>query len=203
MDKLKELTDKLYQEGLSKGRQEGEAILADAKKEAAGILDTARKQAEAIKEQAEKEAADYRAKVESDLKMAARQSLQATRKDIETMIGTRIADEGTKAALSNEAFAKEVITAIAKAFSTQESKDLTLILPESLQASLEPFVNGELARILGSRPTVEFSKKIAGGLSIGPGDGSWLISLTDETFRSLMAEYLRPTARKLLFDEER
>ena len=203
MDKLKELTDKLYQEGLSKGRQEGEAILADAKKEAAGILDTARKQAEAIKEQAEKEAADYRAKVESDLKMAARQSLQATRKDIETMIVTRIADEGTKAALSNEAFAKEVITAIAKAFSAQESKDLTLILPESLQASLEPFVNGELARILGSRPTVEFSKKIAGGLSIGPGDGSWLISLTDETFRSLMAEYLRPTARKLLFDEER
>lgn len=199
MDKLKELTDKLYQEGLSKGKQEGEAILADARKEAAAILDAAKRQAEAITQQAEKAAADYRAKVESDLKMAARQSIQATRSDIETMIVTRIAGEGTKAALSNEAFAKEVITAIAKSFSTQESKDLALILPESLKASLEPFVSGEIARILGSEPTVEFSKKIAGGLRIGPKDGSWQISLTDETFSNLIAEYLRPTARKLLF----
>ena len=201
MDKLKELTDKLYQEGLSKGRQEGEALLADAKKQAEELVVAARKEADAIIAQAEKDAEDYRIKIESDLKMAARQSLQATRKDIETMIVTRIADEGTKAALSNEAFAKEVITAIAKAFSAQESKDLALILPESLQASLEPFVNGELARILGSEPTVEFSKKIAGGLRIGPKDGSWQISLTAETFSNLIAEYLRPTARKLLFDE--
>ena len=31
-NKLQELTDKLYNEGLSKGKQEGEAILNEAKK---------------------------------------------------------------------------------------------------------------------------------------------------------------------------
>ena len=34
MDKLQELTQKLYNEGLSKGKEEGEAILAKAQAEA-------------------------------------------------------------------------------------------------------------------------------------------------------------------------
>ena len=40
---------------------------------------------------------------------------------------------------------------------------------------------------------------MAGGFAIGPKDGSWFVSLTDETFRALIAEYLRPVTRKLLF----
>ena len=37
-NKLQELTDKLYNEGLSKGKKEGEEILANARKEAADIV---------------------------------------------------------------------------------------------------------------------------------------------------------------------
>ena len=48
MNKLQELTDKLYNEGLSKGKQEGEAILEKAKTEAESIVETARKEAEQI-----------------------------------------------------------------------------------------------------------------------------------------------------------
>ena len=199
MDKLKELTEKLYQEGLSKGKEEGEAILSDAKKQAAEILAEARKEAEAIKAEAEKSAADYRTKVESDLRMAARQSIQATRQDIETLVVTQIAGKPVVDVLSDEAFAREIITAVAKNFSATDSKDLALILPESLKASLEPFIKNELGKILGKGVKAEFSKKIAGGFQIGPADGSYRISLTDETFKALIAEYLRPTARKLLF----
>ena len=37
-NKLQELTDKLYNEGLSKGKSEGEAILANAKAQAEEII---------------------------------------------------------------------------------------------------------------------------------------------------------------------
>ena len=47
----------------------------------------------------------------------------------------------------------------------------------------------------------EFSKKIAGGFNIGPADGSWFVSLTDEAFSALISEYLRPVTKKLLFGE--
>ena len=46
-----------------------------------------------------------------------------------------------------------------------------------------------------------FSKKIAGGFRIGPKDGGYFISLTEDTFKNLIGEYLRPTTKKLLFGE--
>ena len=47
-NKLQELTDKLYNEGLSKGKAEGEAILAKANSEAEEIIAQAKKKADAI-----------------------------------------------------------------------------------------------------------------------------------------------------------
>lgn len=201
MDKLQELTEKLYQEGLSKGKQEGEAVLAEARQQAAALVQAAREEAEAIRQQAGKEAEDYKTKVESDLRMAARQSVQATRQDIEKLVVTRIAEPAGKA-LADEAFLKEIIKEVARNFSAAQTKDLSLVLPESLRAGLEPFVKNELSNLLGKGVQAEFSKKVAGGFRIGPGDGSYFISMTDETFKALIAEYLRPTARKLLFEEE-
>ena len=199
MDKLQELTDKLYQEGLSKGKEAGEALLARAKEEADAIVAQARKQAEGIVAEATRKAEDLRTKAEGDTRMASLQALQATRQDIENLVVTRMTDTQVKEAMSAPEFVKGIITAVAQRFSAQESQDLSLVLPESLRSALEPFVKGELGRILGQEVSAEFSKKIAGGFRIGPKDGSYFISLTDETFRDLVGEYLRPATRKLLF----
>lgn len=201
MDKLQELTDRLYQEGLSKGRQEGEALLAEAKKQAESIVSEARKEAEALVARARKEAADYRTKVESDLKMASAQALQATRKDLEGMVVCKIADTQVEKALSAPEFLKSIITEVARKFNAEEAVDLELILPESLKSELEPFVKNELAGLLKGSVAAAFSKKIAGGFSIGPKDGGYFISLTDETFKELIGAYLRPVTKKLLFGE--
>ena len=200
-NKLKELTDKLYKEGLSKGKEEGEAILAKANEKAAEIVEEARKQAEAIVKKAHKDAEDYKTKVEGDVKMAAVQSLQATRKDIENLMVGKMTDKQVTSALSSADFVKEVIKAVAEKFNAEEAVDLNVVLPESLRKELEPFVSGELASILKGGVTAEFSKKVAGGFTIGPKDGSYFISLTDETFKSLIGDYLRPATRKILFGE--
>ena len=47
-NKLQELTDKLYNEGLSKGKQEAEALKAAAAAESEKIIADARKEAEKI-----------------------------------------------------------------------------------------------------------------------------------------------------------
>ena len=198
-DKLQQLTDKLYNEGLSKVKQEGEAILAEAKKKAEAIVAQANRQAEEIIGKAKADAEDYRHKIESDVKMASAQSLQATKKDIENLLVAKIAAEPVKASLADGAFLKEIIKEVAKKFSTENPEDLALVLPEKLQKELEPFVTGELAKTLGKEVKVSFSKKITGGLTIGPADGSYFVSLTDETFSELIGEYLRPATKKLLF----
>lgn len=201
MDKLQELTDKLYQEGLSKGRQEGEALLAEAKNQAGLLVEQARQQAEEILGQARKDAADYKTKVESDLKMASSQALAATRKDLENMVVSKIADTQVAKAMAAPDFIKGIITEVAKKFNADEPTDLALVLPESLQKELEPFVKNELGKLLGAGVDASFSKKVAGGFNIGPKDGGWFISLTDESFKDLIGAYLRPVTKKLLFGE--
>ena len=200
-NKLQELTDKLYEEGLSKGKEEGARILEEARQEAGRILKEAQDDADAIREKAVKEAAEMKSKVESDLKMASAQTLQATRQDVEGLVIAKISDEKVSKALADPDFLKQVILAVAQRFSAQESADLSLVLPESLKTQLEPFVQGELAKALGQGVSASFSKKVAGGFSIGPKDGSYFISLTDETFKSLIGEYLRPVTRKFLFEQ--
>ena len=198
-NKLQELTDKLYNEGLSKGKQEGEEILAKAKIQAEETVAKAKAEAEAIVAAARKEAEDLKTKVQGDLKMAAGQSIAATKKDIETLIVTKMTAEETAKALTSAEFVKEVILAVAKGFNTEESIDLEVILPEKLKAELEPFVAGELAKALKGGVEASFTKKIAGGFTIGPKDGGYFISFTEETFNALISEYLRPATKKILF----
>ena len=198
MDKLQELTQKLYEQGLSKGKEEGEALLSQAHKEADELIKKAQEEAAAIIENAKKEAAGYKTKVEGDVKMASIQALQATREGIENMIVAQ-AVAPVKEQLSGAAFLKEIITAVANNFSSKQATDLALVLPEKLRSELEPFVKNELARTLGKGVEARFNAKLEGGFKIGPKDGSYFISLTDEAFRELIGEYLRPATKKILF----
>ena len=198
-DKLQELTEKLYNEGLSKGKEEGKLLLACAREEADRIISDARNQAASIVSDAEKQAADLKNKTASDLKMASAQCFQATKNDIENLLVNAIGAAPAEKQMSDPDFLKKVILAVAERFSANESADLALLLPASLKNELEPWVEGELRKKLGSGLKADFTKKVAGGFSIGPKDGSWFVSMTDETFRDLIAEYLRPVTRKFLF----
>ena len=199
MDKLQELTQKLYDEGLAKGKQEGEAVLQKAVEEAGSIVKKAQEEAEAILAKARKEADDFKVKVEGDVKMASMQALQATRADIENLVIAKAVDAPVAKALSSEEYIKGIITAVAQKFSAEEPADLSLVLPESLKAGLEPFVKNELGKLLGKGVEASFSKKLAGGLKIGPKDGGYFASLTDDTFKDLIGAYLRPATKSLLF----
>ena len=198
-NKLQELTDKLYNEGLSKGKQEGEELLAKAKVQAEDIITKANAEAERIIAAAQKQAEEIKTKTASDVKMAASQSIAATKKDIETLIVGKMTGEAVKKALSSADFIKELIQAVAEKFTTDGPVDLNLVLPESLKKDLEPFATKELAKILGAGVEASFSKKVAGGFQIGPKDGGYFVSFTEETFNQLISEYLRPATKKLLF----
>jgi len=198
-NKLQELTDKLYNEGLSKGKQEGEELLAKAKVQADEIIAKAQAEAAQIIAAAQKQAEDLKAKTVSDVRMASAQSLAATKSDIETLIVGKMTDESVKKAMTSAEFVKELIKAVAEKFTTEGPVELSLILPESLKKELEPFATKELAKILGAGVQASFSKKVSGGFRIGPKDGGYFISFTEETFNELISEYLRPATKKLLF----
>ena len=198
-NKLQELTDKLYNEGLSKGKQEGEELLAKAKAQVDDMLAKAQAEAAQIIAAAQKQAEEIRTKTASDIKVASSQSIAATKKDIETLIVGKMTGDAVKKTLSSPDFIKDLIKTVAEKFTTDGPVDLNLVLPESLKNDLEPFATKELAKILGAGVQASFSKKVAGGFQIGPKDEGWFVSFTEETFSQLISEYLRPATKKLLF----
>ena len=198
-NKLQELTDRLYNEGLSKGKQEGEELLAKAKVQADEMIAKAKAEAAQIVAAAQKQADEIKTKTASDIRMASTQSLAATKKDIETLVVGKMTDEAVKKTLSSADFVKDIIKAVAEKFTTDGPVDLELILPETLKADLEPFATKELAKILGAGVEDSFSKKVSGGFRIGPKEGGYFVSFTEDTFNELISEYLRPATKKLLF----
>jgi len=200
-DKLQELTDRLYNEGLSKGKQEGEELLQKAHAEADNLIAQAKAEAERIVAQANKEAEELKTKVTADIKMAATQSIAVTKQEIEKMVVTNTATEGVKANMNNAAFVKELITSVVKAFNPQNASPvaLDLILPESMKAQVEPFVQNEIANQFKGEVKVDYSKKMNGGFKVAPKDGGYVLQFTDDEFTQLIANYLRPATKKILF----
>ena len=195
------MTDKLYNEGLSKGKHDGEELLQKAHAEAEGIIAQAKAEAERIIARADKEAEELKTKVAADVKMAATQSIAVTKQEIEKMVVTKTAQQGVAANLSSPEFVKEMIKDVVKAFNPQNAApvDLSLILPESLKAELEPFVNNEINQLFRNEITVDYSKKLNGGFKVMPKEGGYMLQFTDEEFTQLIANYLRPATKKILF----
>lgn len=115
-NKLQELTEKLYNEGLSKGKAEGEALLAKAHSEADAIIAEAKKQAEAIVAKAQKDAEDLKTKTAGDIALASREAVSETRQAVEKLVITEAADAKVKTALADDEFVKTIITTAVKAF---------------------------------------------------------------------------------------
>lgn len=200
-DKLQELTDRLYNEGLSKGKQEGEELLQKAHAEAEAIVAQAKAEAERIIAQANREADELKTKVAADVKMAATQSIAVTKQEIEQMVVAKAAQQGVKASMGNAEFVKELIASVVKAFNPQNASPvaLDLILPEALKAQLEPFVQNEIANQFKGEVKVDYSKKMNGGFKVAPKDGGYVLQFTDDEFIQLIANYLRPATKKILF----
>ncbi len=200
-DKLQELTDRLYYEGLSKGKHDGEELVQKAHAEADRIIAYAKAEARRIVAQANKEAEEVKTKVAADVKMAAAQSVALTKQEIEKMVVTKAAEEGVKANMCSPEFVKEMIKEVVKAFNPQNAAPVPLdfILPEAMKAELEPFMKNEIAMQFRDEVKVDYSKKMNGGFKVAPKAGGYVLQFTDEEFTQLIANYLRPATKKILF----
>ncbi len=199
-NKLQELTDKLYNEGLSKGKSEGEAILAKAKTEAEAIVAAARKEAEAIVAKAGKDAEALKVKTDGDIALASRQAVSAVRQAVEKLVIARAVDPKVDKALSSDEFVKQLILASVEGLKKEQG--LVVTLPEAAEKSLGNVLAGEISKTFGGKVSVVFNRKTGAGFTIGPKDGGYFIDFTDEAFKELIGEYLRPATRKILFGQD-
>ena len=199
-NKLQELTDKLYNEGLAKGKQEADNLLGEARLKADGIVAEARAEAQKIVSDARREAEDLKSRVAGDIKMASTQTLAALRQQIEHMIETKAVGDKVDEALSDKQFVGKLLETVVAAFSAEgQAADLEVILPAQMKSSLGDFLEGNIRKELSKGLSFSFTDAIEGGFRIVPKDKGYYIDFSDDSFKALLGEYLRPATARILF----
>ena len=112
--KLQELTEKIYSEGVERGKQQAAEIVAKAETEAHSIVEKAKSDAEAIMADARKRATELDQNTRSELKLFTQQAVNGLKTDITNLITSKITENAVKGATSDAAFMQGIIRMIAE-----------------------------------------------------------------------------------------
>jgi V/A-type H+-transporting ATPase subunit E len=202
--KLQELTEKIYQEGVNKANEEAEKIINSAKKEADGIVSGAKKEAEDIVKDAKKEAEELKKNSMNELQLSARQLISDTQQKIVKLIEAEAVEPQIKDAFKDAKFTRDVVLEMVKNWDPKADKpiELKVLLPEKKQKEFEEVFKDKAKDILNKGLEISFSDKIKGGFKIGPKEGGYLISFTDEDFDNFFRAYLRPRLIEMLYESK-
>jgi len=201
--KIKDLTEKLYREGVEAGESKAESIIREAGDRAAEILADARGEAGRIVAAAEKEASELKRNMEADLKLSAGQAMNALKQQIADALLCAVVDKPVGAGLAEPETIKDFLRIIIQNWhaAAGEAPRLDVLLPEGRRAELEGALKQGLQSELGRGLELRFAKSIKAGFQIRPQNSTFKISLTDEDFKEFFREYLRPKTRAFLFGE--
>ena len=203
-NKLQELTQKLYNEGVEKANEEADKIIKEAKAEADKIKKNAEKEAKGIIEEAEQKSEETRKNVHAELELASKQTVRKVKQQITDLITSKVIDEPVKKAFDDEKFVKEIIETMIKNWDPQkkESVDLSVLLPEKMEKEFEKYFKAKTGKELNAKLELSFSDAVKGGFKIGPADNSYKISFSEEDFINFFKSYLRPKTGEMLFQGE-
>lgn len=200
-NKLQELTEKLYAEGLSKGRQEAEEIKSRAQKEAEEIIASAKKEYDSILQKARKEADALKSKTENEIRSASLQTYSTLKQSIENILTINTVQAPIQESINDKEFVRELILTAAKSYDVKNNENVTLevLVPEKLKEKMDIFIKESITKQLNVSVEVKGDKKIIGGFRIGKKGEGYHVSFTDQDFQNLFCEYIRPKTKELIF----
>jgi len=196
MDKIQELTSKLYAEGVEKGKEEAEKIVAAARAQEQQILSEARAKADDMLSSAKKESAALKRHTEAELKLYAAQSSEALKTEITNLLTNKVATAGVKEAVEDKAFMKQLILELVKNWS--ESQTVTVGVENP--AELEQYIASQAKELLDKGLKIEAVNGIKTGFTVSPEDGSYKVVFGEKEFTDYFKEFLRPQVQQLLFE---
>ena len=193
-NKIQELTEKIYNEGVEKGRSEAERLVAEANDKAAEIVKAAEAQAQEIVAQARKAAEELNANTRSELKLYGGQAVGAMKSEIATLVTDTIVKESLDKAFKDNLL-KEVIIKIAERWNSDEQ----LVISTSEAEELKAFFAAKAKELLDKGVEIKQVNGLKTLFSIAPADGSYKVNFGEGEFEAFFKSFLRPQMVELLF----
>ncbi len=195
MEKIQELTEKLYHEGVEKGQAEAERIIEEAKQEAQKIVDAAKEQAKAIEEQAKKQAADLDTNTKNELKLYTGQALNALKSEITNVVTGNVVTEAVGKLSADKDFLQKFTVALASKWAETEP----IVIETKDAEALKAYFAKEAKGVLDKGVRIEKVNNTDAIFTVAPADGGYKVNFGKEEFENYFKDFLRPQLVEMLF----
>ena len=194
-NKIQELTDKIYREGVEKGNTEAQKLIANAQDEAKKIVEDARKEAEAIVAASRKSADELAENTKSELKLFAGQAVNALKSEIATLVTDKIVNVDVKEFAADKDYLNAFIVALASKWSVNEP----IVISTADADGLKKYFASQAKALLDKGVKIEQVNGNKTLFTVSPADGSYKVNFGEEEFMNYFKEFLRPQLVEMLF----
>lgn len=195
MEKIQELTEKIYREGVEKGQQEADRIVAEAKAQAEKIVAQAKEQAENIENVAKRKAAELENNTKNELKLYTGQALNALKSEVANILTDKVVDDE----VSKLAADKDFLGKFAVALAEKWQDDAPAVISAQDADSLKAYFTKHAKALLDKGLKIEKVNGVDTLFTIQPEDGSYKIQFGKDEFETYFKAFLRPQLVEMLF----
>lgn len=194
-NKIQELTDKIYREGVEKGNEEAKILIEKAQEEAKKIIENAKKEAESVLATSRKSADELEENTKSELKLFADQAVNALKSEITNSVTDKIVTTSVKEFTENKNYLNEFIVALASKWSVDEP---IAISTEDADA-LKKYFAANAKALLDKGVKIEQVNGQKTLFTVSPADGSYKVNFGEEEFMNYFKAFIRPQLVEMLF----
>jgi V/A-type H+/Na+-transporting ATPase subunit E len=195
-EEIRDLIEKINQEGIKAAEEKAQNIEAAAKQRADDTLAQAKLEAEEMIAAAKDRIRREDEKGKTLLAQAGRDLLLSLRKEINAMLG-RIVVSGIQQALIPEALFK-LLLEVVRNYSVGESSDITVFLNKEDLETLEKNFLHKLREETKKKIILRPAEEISGGFTISFDSGKSCYDFTDKTLAEYIGTYLKPKLNQIL-----
>lgn len=202
-NKIRQLTDKLYEEGLQKGKTEAERLISDAKTEAQKIIDDAQQKSAEIIDQAKKRDEEMAHTALKDVKMAAQRLISDSMQSVKGMLSeVAISDELKKSFADNEFVSKLVFTIVENWSKQNPNAVISIAVPEASKPELDKYIASKTFENLKTELNIKVDNRIVDGFKIASSESGFYINFSDEQFNNFFNGYIREKVSEIVFGKK-
>ena len=193
-NKVQEITDKIYREGVEKGQEEAQKIVEAAEAKKAELLKNAQHEAEKIVADAKKSAEELTKNTQSELQLYAGRALEALKSEITNMVTGSIVDTAVNETVNNEWLQKLMLT-LATDWITKEN----VVIQTADAAALVQYFTRQSKNLLNKGVQIEQVNGKPVAFAIMPADKGYKVQFGEAEFSAYFKEFLRPKLVEMLF----
>lgn len=200
-NKIQELAEKIYKDGVAKADAEAGQIVANAERSSKAMVEKAEEKAKAIIANATAEAEQIRKQSVTEVKNMVNGAEESLLLKITDLVNSK----AVKAAV-DETFAKpeslyQVVLEMAKQTLNDNAKGVEITTSDA--EALESYIRSKAKEVLDNGVTIKEVAGKAANFDITPEGADYKINVSKEAFTKYFTEFMRPRMREILFGEEK